>query len=1022
MHRGGVATIQDLGNASPRAVSPPEPSLNVPASTAAVAPLATKSVTLTLDGTIVTVPEGTSVWDAARQAGIQVPVLCHDPRLRPVGVCRMCVVEVKGARTLQASCVRPCEAGMDVRTASPLVERSRAMLTELLLADHPTPCARERSTGDCDLEELGRRYGRLPAPGRGRPAANGAAGSNGASSNGAANGSNGAATKPPPTRFAPGSAREVDLTSPVIAVDHSACILCDRCIRACDEIQNNDVIGRRGKGYETRIAFDLGVGMGTSTCVACGECAAVCPTGALVDKSRLAPEVAGKTLKAVESVCPYCGVGCALTYHVDEERNRVVAATGREQPGSQKRLCVKGRYGFDYVSHPQRLTKPLIRVTYPKGALSRDVRGDPDGRRAGRRAGGPVDYGEILPHFREASWEEALDLAASRLTAIRERHGPRALAGFGSAKCTNEEAYLFQKLIRAGWGTNNVDHCTRLCHASSVAALFEGIGTAAVTTTYGDIQNAEVALLTGTNSASNHPVAATFFKQAARAGVKLVVVDVRETDIAEHAWRFLRIQPGSDVALYNAMMHVILEEGLEDAAFIAERTENIEGLRETVRRYPPEVAAPICGIAADTIREVARAVGTARSFVAYWGMGISQNVHGTDNARALIALCLLTGNIGKPGAGLHPLRGQNNVQGASDAGLIPMFFPDYQLVEVEANRRKFERAWGRSLDPVKGLTVVEIMKAAIEHRVRGMYVLGENPFLSDPNANKVRKALSSLDWLVVQDIFLTETAEFADVILPATSALEKTGTYTNTDRRVQVGHPAVTPPGEARPDWEIIRDLSARMGYPMPYGSPEEVFQELSALGSSLTGLTYANLGSAGKLYPCPEPETSDGTVVMYGPDEPFPTPTGKGKFVPADVLPPAEMPDAEYPLILNTGRLLEHWHTGSMTRRAEVLDTLEPDAFVELHPSDATRLGLRDGAWVRVSSRRGEVRTRLRTSEDTSAGSVFMPFCFREAAANLLTNDILDPVGKIPGFKYCAVRVVADTAPAADGNGHEKS
>jgi formate dehydrogenase major subunit len=952
-------------------------------------------VTLTLDGKTVTVPEGTSLWDAARQAGIAVPVLCHDPRLRPVGVCRMCVVEVKGARTLQASCVRPCEAGMEVKTDSPLVERSRAMLTELLLVDHPTPCARERSTGDCDLEALGRRYGQLTAVGE--PAQ--------------------------PARFATGAARSLDATSSVIAVDHTACILCDRCIRACDELQNNDVIGRSGKGYETRIAFDLGVGMGESTCVACGECAAVCPTGALVDKARTAPEVARKTLKEVESVCPYCGVGCALTYHVDEARNRVVVATGREQPGSQKRLCVKGRYGFDYVSHPQRLTKPLIRVTYPKGALSRDVRGDSDGRRASARgrAGGPVDYGEILPHFREASWDEALDLAASRLSAIREEYGPGALAGFGSAKCTNEEAYLFQKLIRAGWGTNNVDHCTRLCHASSVAALFEGIGTAAVTTTYGDIQNAELALLTGTNSASNHPVAATFFKQAARAGVKLVVVDPRETDIAAHAWRFLRIKPGSDVALYNSLMHVILAEGLEDKAFIAERTENVEALKATVKRYSPEVAAPLCGIPAETLREVAREIGKARSFVAYWGMGISQSVHGTDNARGLIALCLLTGNIGKPGAGLHPLRGQNNVQGASDAGLIPMFFPDYQHVEVEANRKKFERAWGRTLDPKKGLTVVEIVKAALEHRVRGMYVLGENPFLSDPNANKVRKALTTLDFLVVQDIFLTETAEFADVILPATAALEKTGTYTNTDRRVQVGRPAVKPPGEARPDWEIIRDLAGRMGYPMPYGSPEEVFQELSGLGSSLTGLTYANLGPAGKLYPCPEPETSDGTVVMYGPDEPFPTANGKGKFVPADVLPAAELPDADYPLVLNTGRLLEHWHTGSMTRRAEVLDALEPDAFVELNPSDAKRLGIAAGAWVKVSSRRGEVRTRLRVNEDTPPGSVFMPFCFREASANLLTTDALDPVGKIPDFKYCAVRVVADVPSTAGGNGNGK-
>ncbi|HVG94747.1 MAG TPA: formate dehydrogenase subunit alpha, partial [Planctomycetota bacterium] len=846
----------------------------------------------------------------------------------------------------------------------------------------PTPCARETTTGDCDLEDLGRRYGLLGP--RVKPAA----------------------------RFASGNGRPLDASSPVIAVDHQACILCDRCIRACDEIQNNDVIGRTGKGYSARIAFDLDVPMGDSTCVSCGECAAVCPTGALVNKTLTVPATPAKTLKPVDSVCPYCGVGCALTFHVDEAANRVVHAEGRDQPGSQQRLCVKGRYGFDYTTHPQRLTRPLIRVTYPKGALSRDVRGENvDGR---RRPGGVVDYGEVLPHFREASWEEALDVAARGLLDIRRKHGPGALAGFGSAKCTNEEAYLFQKLVRAGWGTNNVDHCTRLCHASSVAALFEGIGTAAVTTTYGDVVNSDVALLTGTNSAANHPVAATFFKQAARAGTRLVVIDPRETDIAAHAWRFLRLRPGSDVSLYNGMLNVIFSEGLEDRDFIARRTENVEALKAVAAKYPPEVASALCGIPADTIREVARAIANARSFLCFWGMGISQHVHGTDNARCLIALCLATGNVGKPGTGLHPLRGQNNVQGASDAGLIPMFFPDYQHVEVEENRRRFERMWGRPLDPKKGLTVVEVMKAALVKKVRGMYVLGENTFMTDPNQNKVREALTALDFLVVQDIFLTETAEFADVILPATSALEKTGTYTNTDRRVQVGHPALRAPGEARLDLDVIQELSNRMGYPMQYGSPEEVFAELAECGTSLTGLTYANLGSTGKLYPCPDPENSDGTVVMYDDDHPFPTPSGRGKFVPAEVVLPAELPDAEYPFVLNTGRLLEHWHGGSMTRRAKALDQIEPEAFASIHPIDAKRLKVVTGDLVRVASRRGEIRLKVRVEESTSPGNVFMAFCFREAAANLLTTDVLDPVGKIPEFKFCAVKVEAVEESAA--------
>ena len=971
----------------------------------ALAPAEAPPVTLTIDGRTVTVPAGTSLWDAAKGLGIEIPVLCHDPRLRPVGVCRTCVVEVKGARTLQASCVRACEGGMEVSTASPVVERNRRMLVELLLSDHPTPCDRERTTGDCDLEALARRYGLLDGASAGGSSGNGRRGN--------------ASTIDPidpvlgrGARFAPAPGRARDATSPVIAVNHQACILCDRCIRACDEVQSNDVIGRTGKGYSTRIAFDLDVGMGTSTCVACGECVSVCPTGALVNTVVTVPAVAARALKDVDSVCPYCGVGCALTWHVDEEKNRVVYASGREQAGSHARLCVKGRYGFDYTTHPQRLTRPLIRkdASYPKGALSRDVRGEHDGR---RRAGGPlVDYGEILPHFREATWDEALDLVARRLSEIRAKHGPGALAGFGSAKCSNEEAYLFQKMVRAAWGTNNVDHCTRLCHASSVAALFEGIGTAAVTTTYGDVVNSDVALLTGTNSASNHPVAATFFKEAARHGTKLIVVDPRETDIAEHAWRFLKIKPGSDVALYDSIMNVILAEGLEDVAFVRDRTENFEALKATVSRYPPEVAAKVTGIPAETIREVAREIGRARSMIVFWGMGISQHVHGTDNARCLIALCMLTGNVGKPGAGLHPLRGQNNVQGASDSGLIPMFYPDYQRVEDPAIRAKFEKAWGRPLDPKKGLTVVEIMKGALEGRVRGMYMLGENPFLSDPNVNKVRKALSALEFLAVQDIFLTETAEFADVILPASSALEKEGTFTNTDRRVQVGRPALRMPGEARPDWRIIQEVSNRMGYPMRYEAPEEVFLELSALGQSLTGLTYAKLQPSGKLYPCPDPEHTDGTVVMYG--DRFPTPSGRGRFVPADVSPPNELPDAVYPFVLNTGRLLEHWHTGSMTRRAKALDAIEPEAFIEVNPADCRALAVRAGDFVRVSSRRGSVTVKVRESEATQPGCVFMAFHFREAAANFLTTDALDPVGKIPEFKFCAVRLEKAAAETA--------
>jgi formate dehydrogenase major subunit len=791
-----------------------------------------------------------------------------------------------------------------------------------------------------------------------------------------------------------------DLTSPVIAVDHSACILCDRCIRGCDWLQVNEVIGRTGKGFEARISFDTDTPMGESTCVACGECMARCPTGALTDKALVAP-IQIEKLEPVRSVCPYCGVGCGITMHVQE--NRVVRVTGRKDgPANLGRLCVKGRYGFDYSSHPQRLTVPLIRREeyYPKGPLSEDVAEQGDYRRK-RRGDPPVDYTQLLKAFREATWDEALDLCARRFSAIKQRRGSGALAGFGSAKCTNEDNYLFQKLIRAVFGTNNVDHCTRLCHASSVAALMECIGSGSVSNPVADVAQAEVCLIIGSNTTENHPVASTFIKNAARSGTTLIVMDPRRPEMARHAHHYIRFKPGTDVALLNSMMHVILRDGLHDEAFIRARTEGFEDLPDVVSHYSPEVAEKITGVPAATIEEIARLFGRTRRGMIFWGMGISQHTTGTDNARCLISLALLTGNIGRPGTGLHPLRGQNNVQGASDVGLIPMVYTGYQSVEEPAVREKFERAWGVPLDPKKGLTVVEIMKAALDGEIRGMLMMGENPFLSDPNINKVRKCLASLEFLAVQDIFLTETAEFADVILPASTHAEKTGTYTNTDRWVQLAEKAADPPGQAREDWEVLIDLSNRMGYPMAYSGPEEVWNEIAALTPPFAGIDHARLREEPVVWPCTDP-SAPGEAVLF--TKTFPR--GKGLFHPAEFAPAQELPDDEYPYVLNTGRVLQHWHTGTMTRRAKALDEISPEPFVEIHPRDAEALGIEDGAPVRVRSRRGSVVAPARITPKVSRGSVFMPFHFREAAANLLTIDALDPTAKIPEYKYCAVRI----------------
>ena len=689
--------------------------------------------------------------------------------------------------------------------------------------------------------------------------------------------------------------------------------------------------------------------------------------------------------RTVPSLCPYCGVGCQTTYHVRD--NRVLRVMGRDGPSNHGRLCVKGRFGFDYVHHPQRLLKPLIRrADVPKNAQHIVDPGNPDSV------------------FREATWEEALDVAAAGLRRIRDEFGARAMAGFGSAKGSNEEAYLFQKLVRTGFGTNNVDHCTRLCHASSVAALMECLNSGAVSNQVADVQHAEVIFLIGANPTVNHPVAATFMKNAIERGTKLILADPRRTELARLATHYLQFRPDTDVALLNAMLHTIIFEGLTDDDFIAQRTSGFDELKQRVQKYTPEAMAPICGIEASRIREVARLYATSKGSMIFWGMGISQHVHGTDNARCLIALALVTGQIGRRGTGLHPLRGQNNVQGASDMGLIPMVYPDYQSVENDQVREYFEQLWGAQLDRKRGLTVVEIMNAAKAKQIRAMYIMGENPAMSDPDVAHAREAMAGLDWLVVQDLFLTETASYADVILPASGFPEKTGTFTNTDRRVQLGRKALELPPDTREDLWIIQQIANRIGLRWNYETAADVWAEIRKAVPSCAGITWERLERESSVtYPCLH-EGDPGDEVIF--IERFPTADGRGKLVPADFTRAAEVPDAEYPFVFITGRVLEHWHTGSMTRRANVLDTIEPVATVSIHPDDMAPFGITPGDLVTVESRRGLVTAQARRDTGVPRGSVFMPFAFVEAAANMLTNPALDPFGKIPEFKYCAVKV----------------
>ncbi len=708
------------------------------------------------------------------------------------------------------------------------------------------------------------------------------------------------------------------------------------------------------------------------------------------------PVRSGAEAARVPSLCPYCGVGCQVTYHVTG--NRIAMVTGRQGPSNLGRLCVKGRFGFDYVHNRQRLTTPLIR----KAGVAKDP----------NRLVDPAHPEEA---FREATWLEALDVAAEGLRRIRDEHGGGALAGFGSAKGSNEEAYLFQKLVRAGFGTNNVDHCTRLCHASSVAALFECLGSAAVSNPVADVQFADCILIIGANPTVNHPVAATFMKNAigrGASGTKLILADPRRTELARFATHMLQFRPGTDVAFLNSILHVIIEERLTDPAFIARRVAGYDDVARRVRAYAPETMEAITGVSAADVRAAARLYATSKNSMIFWGMGISQHVHGTDNARCLISLSLITGQVGRRGTGLHPLRGQNNVQGASDVGLIPMFYPDYRKVTDPAVREKFERLWGRpGLDPAEGLTVVEIMHAAKAGKIRGMYIMGENPAMSDPDVQHVREAMARLDWLVVQEIFLTETASFADVILPATAFAEKGGTFTNTDRRVQLARPALTPPGDARADLWIIQELARRLGQDWQYDGPADVFEELRQALGSYAGITWDRLEQDHSVtYPCRN-VGDPGQEVLF--EERFPTPDGLGHLVAADYAPGCEAVDEAYPFVLITGRLLEHWHTGAMTRRSEVLDSIEPAPYASLNAEDARTLGLAPGDPLAIESRRGRIVAQLRVDDAVPRGAVFLPFCYVEAPANFLTSPELDPFGKIPEFKYSAVRLAPAPAPA---------
>ena len=908
-------------------------------------------VSFILDGKEILSSGEETILQAAKRQNIEIPHLCYKDGYRSDGNCRACVVEIEGERVLAPSCCRKPTEGMKVNSTNERARLSQKMVLELLLSDMPQQGKspyKLNSELDYWAEKLS-----IFNP-----------------------------------RFEERNQVHSDISHPAIAVNLDACIQCTRCVRACREEQVNDVIGYAFRGKDSKIVFDMDDPMGESTCVACGECVQACPTGALMPAKNVGlvePD------KKIDSVCPYCGVGCLLTFNI--KNNHIQYVEGRDGPANKSRLCVKGRYGFDYIHHPDRLKKPMIR------------------RENIKKTSEIIEPENMYKHFREATWEEALNFAAKGFNRIKKDNGSQSLAGFGCAKGSNEEAYLVQKLVRTGFENNNIDHCTRLCHASSVAALLETIGSGAVSNQVSDGSYADVIIVIGSRPHENHPVAATFLKNASERGSKLIIIEPYHSDIALHASHFLQLRPGTDVLLLNAMMNVIINEGLQNKKFIDEHTNGFESILETVKEYSPEKVSPICGIDSDTIKEVARLYATSKKSIIFWGMGISQHIHGTDNARCLISLALMTGQIGRESTGLHPLRGQNNVQGASDVGLIPMVYPDYQPVTDPEVRMKFEKLWGQKLNPENGKTIVEIMHAIYNGDINGLYIMGENPAMSDPNLNHAREALSKLDHLVVQDIFFTETCGYADVILPASAFPEKNGTFTNTDRRVQLGRQAIEPPGEAKKDLWIIQEIANRMGLNWGYENTKDVFNEIRLATPSMAGITWERLESVDSLtYPLMNVNDPGEPIIFK--DGIFPTKDGRGSFVAAEYTKPAELPTNDFPFIFMTGRQLEHWHTGTMTRHSRVLDAIEPGPCILINPEDLKSFSLKSGDVLVVESRRGKISATTRVDEGMQKGVVMMPFSFNEAAANLITNEALDPFGKIPEFKYCAVKLSRGQRP----------
>jgi len=896
-----------------------------------------KEICLQIDGKKVKVPEGTTILEAAKAADIDIPHLCYDPRVQPIGSCRLCLVQIEGQPGLTTSCNTPAAEGMKVCTENEEIAAIRKTIIELILSQHRVACTSCDSDGACKLQDYAYRYQADEA------------------------------------YFGPAKRRLVEpnytSNNEAILYDPDKCILCGLCVNYCEEVPMAEALTFAGKPDDMQVSTAFGKNLLDSTCVLCGGCIAVCPSGAMVERTAVG-KGREKDLVKTRTVCTYCGVGCQIDLNVNPRENRIVKVTTEpEYIPNNGNLCVKGKFAMDFVGHPDRLKTPLI-------------------KRNGK--------------FEKATWQEAIELIADRLSKIKFETGPDSIAGLSSAKCTNEDNYIFQKFMRVAIGTNNVDHCARLCHASTVAGLARAFGSGAMTNSIDEIRNAKCIFVIGSNTSEAHPVIALYIKEAAvRNGAALIVADPRRIDLVRHAKLHLQQQPGTDVALINAMMNVIISENLHDKDFIDKRTEDFDKVVEAVKNFTPEVAEKITTVPADATREAARIYAKAETASIIFSMGITQHTTGTDNVLSLANLAMLTGNVGKESAGVNPLRGQNNVQGACDLGALPNVYPGYQSVEDAQIRAEFEKAWGRKLPPRTGLTVVEIFHAIEQGKIRALYMMGENPALSDPNLNRTRQALEKVEFLVSQEIFLSESAQYADVVLPSFCFAEKDGTFTNTERRIQRVRKAVNPPGDARDDWQIICNVSSKLDYPMRYENAAEIMDEIASVTPIYGGISFERIESVGLQWPCPD-RTHPGTKYLHKGE----FKRGKGKFHAVRFIEPAETPDEKFPFILSTGRLLYQFHTGTLTRKVPVINQKSPAGYVEINYEDADKFGIADGDTVEVWTRRGKVVTMASVGNQIAKGWLFMPFHFAEGPANMLTNDALDPIAKIPELKVCAAAI----------------